>query len=62
MPGQARRSRHLFGGRLDQRDHDALDVLIDQDHPWGIMQRTDMFLHASRHVSMAKDAGNQRGA
>jgi hypothetical protein len=51
-----RRMRELFGERLQEQDRDALSVLIDEDHPLGIMRRSDTFLDASRHIYLARAA------
>ncbi len=47
------RMQELFGERLDAADHAALDVLIDEEHPLGVMRRKDVVLDASRHVYVA---------
>jgi SAM-dependent methyltransferase len=52
--GRLRRMRELFGEQLDQQDRDALDILIDENHPLGIMRRPEVFLDASRHVYIAR--------
>jgi hypothetical protein len=54
--GRLRGMRELLGGRLEEQDRDALDVLIDEDHALGIMQRPDVFLDASRHIYIARAA------
>lgn len=51
-----RRVREHFGERLDGQDLAALDVLIDENHPLGIMLRADAFLDASRHVYVSRTA------
>src|SRR5947209_1370574 len=38
------RTPEIAGEWLDQQDRDAIDVLIDEQHPLGIMQRPDVFL------------------
>ena len=48
------RMRELLAENLDRQDRDALDVLIDEGHPLGIMRRPDVFLDASRHVYIAR--------
>ena len=52
--GRLRRMREVFGERLDQEDREALEVLIDEDHPSGITQRPDAFFDASRHIYIAR--------
>ncbi len=52
--GRLQRMREIFGARLNGPDRDALDVLVDDDHPLGIMHRPDAFLDASRHVYVAR--------
>lgn len=47
------RGHDLFGEHLSDADRDALDALIDDENPNGIMQRDDVFLDASRHVYVA---------
>ncbi len=54
--GHLRRMREEFGEGLDEQDRGALDVLIDEGHPLGIMRRADAYLDASRHVYIAKTA------
>jgi hypothetical protein len=59
--GRRRRVRELLGERLAERDRDALDVLVDEGHPPGIMQRPGTrlrvsFLEASRHIHLARAA------
>lgn len=54
--GRLRRMRELFGDRLEKQDCEALDVLIDDNHPLGIMRRPDAFLDASRHIYIARAA------
>jgi hypothetical protein len=49
------RKRDLYGERLDEGDRAALDALIDEENPQGIMQRDDAFLDASRHVYVARN-------
>lgn len=49
-----RRMQELFAERLDAADRAALAVLIDEQHPLGVMRRDDVFLHASRHVYVAR--------
>jgi len=46
--------RELFGERYEKEDRDALDILIDDDHPLGIMRRPDVFLDTSRHIYVAR--------
>ncbi len=48
-----RRISELFAERLDAADRATLAVLIDEDHPLGVMRRNDVFLDASRHVYVA---------
>ena len=52
--GHLQRMRHVFDPWLEPSDRDALDVLIAEGHPLGIMQRDDAFLHASRHLYVAR--------
>ena len=47
------RMHELFADRLDAADRAALAVLVDRDHPLGVMRRDDVFLDASRHVYIA---------
>jgi SAM-dependent methyltransferase len=54
--GHLQRMRQLCGERLDEQDRDALDILIDEDQPLGIMRRADAFLDASRHIYVARAA------
>lgn len=54
--GRLRRMREVFGEHLEEGDRDALDVLIDEDNPLGIMRRPDAYLDASRHVYIARAA------
>jgi SAM-dependent methyltransferase len=54
--GRLRGMRERFGERLEEQDRDALDVLIDEDHPLGIMKRSDAFLDASRRIYIARAA------
>jgi SAM-dependent methyltransferase len=54
--GRLKRMRELFEEQLDRQDRDALDVLIDEEHPLGIMRRADVFLDASRHIYIARAA------
>jgi len=64
LPMEARRMvldrlrgmRERFGEHLEEQDRDALDVLIDEGHPLGIMQRSDAFLDGSRHIYIARAA------
>lgn len=52
--GRLRRMPELFGERLEVQDREALDVLIDESNPLGIMRRPDAFLDASRHIYIAR--------
>lgn len=52
--GYLRRMRQLVGERLDPQDHAALDVLMDEDAPLGIMRRKDAFLDVSRQIYVAR--------
>jgi SAM-dependent methyltransferase len=52
--GRLRRTRQLYGERLDEQDYDALAVLTDENHPLGIMRRADAFLDASRHIYVGR--------
>jgi SAM-dependent methyltransferase len=54
--GRLRRIGELFGERLAEQDRAALAVLIDEDHPLGIMRRPDVFLDASRHIYIGRAA------
>jgi len=54
--GQVRRIREESGDSLAEQDRAALNVLIDEGHPLGIMRRPDVFLDASRHVYIARSA------
>lgn len=54
--GQLRRMREVFGEPLEERDREALDVLIDEGQPLGVMRRPDVFLDASRHIYIARAA------
>jgi trans-aconitate methyltransferase len=54
--GRLQRMREMFAEQLDEQDRSALDVLIDEDHPLGIMRRPDAFLDASRHIYIARAA------
>lgn len=54
--GRLRGMRERFGGRLEQQDRDALEVLTDEGHALGIMRRPDAFLDASRHIYIARPA------
>jgi SAM-dependent methyltransferase len=64
LPMEARRlllervrgMRERFQERLEEHDRDTLDVLIDEEHPLGVMQRPDVFLDASRHIYIARTA------
>jgi hypothetical protein len=56
MLGRLRGMRERFAERLEEQDHDTLDVLIDEGHPLGIMRRPDAFLDASRHIYIARAA------
>ena len=49
--------RDLAGEHLDARDGEALDVLMDEDAPLGIMRRNDAFLDVSRQIYVARAAG-----
>jgi SAM-dependent methyltransferase len=51
--GRLRRMQELFAAELDAADRAALDVLIDESDPLGVMRRDDVFLDASRHVYVA---------
>lgn len=59
--GHLEMMRRLVGDQLETADHEALEVLIDEHHPLGIMQRPDAFLHASRHLYVARAAGDRNG-
>jgi len=54
--GRLRGIRERFAERLEEQDRHALDVLIDEDHPLGIMRRPDALLDASRHIYIARAA------
>ena len=54
--GYLRRMRHLVAERLDARDAETLDLLMDEDAPLGIMRREDAILHVSRRVYVARAA------
>ncbi|MBV9280181.1 MAG: class I SAM-dependent methyltransferase [Chloroflexi bacterium] len=58
--GYLRRLRELAGERLDAQDRGALDRLMDEDAPLGIMRREDAFLDVSRQVYVAR-AGEAGG-
>lgn len=55
--GYARRLSQLAEERLDLQDREALDVLIEEDSPLGIMRRQDVFLEVSRRIYVARAAG-----
>lgn len=52
--GHVRRMRDLIAEDIEEQDRNALDVLIDESHPLGIMRRPDVFLDASRHIYLAR--------
>jgi SAM-dependent methyltransferase len=54
--GRLRRMREMFAERLEEQDREALDVLIDEEHSLGVMQRPDVFLDASRHIYIVRAA------
>jgi SAM-dependent methyltransferase len=49
-----RRMRELAGERLDADDHAALDVLLDEDSPLGVMRREDTVFDVTRRVIVAR--------
>jgi ubiquinone/menaquinone biosynthesis C-methylase UbiE len=51
-----RQMRDMLGEGPEEQDRAALDVLIDEDHPLGVMRRPDAFLDASRHIYVARAA------
>lgn len=51
--GYLRHIRHRADDRLDEQDRQALDLLMDEDAPLGIMHREDVFLDVSRHIFVA---------
>ena len=48
------RTREHVADRADPADLQALDHLLDEDAPDGILRRPDAFLHASRHLFVAR--------
>jgi 2-polyprenyl-3-methyl-5-hydroxy-6-metoxy-1,4-benzoquinol methylase len=48
------RKSELFGERLDDQDRDALDALLEEDNPHGVMRLENVFLDATRHVYVAR--------
>jgi len=52
--GVLQRSREQLGGRLDDEDLRALDVLVDPDDPRSVLRRPDVHLSASRWVVIAR--------
>jgi len=52
--GRLQRARDLFAEQLEEGDGQALDVLIAEEHPLGVMRHPEVFLDASRHVYTAR--------
>ena len=48
------RTREHVADRADPADLEALDHLLDEDAPGGILRRPDALLHASRHLFVAR--------
>jgi SAM-dependent methyltransferase len=51
-----RRIREIGGDRLDAEDREAVDALLDEAAPLGLMRRDDAFLHVARHIYVARAA------
>jgi SAM-dependent methyltransferase len=52
--GHLRRSRGQLEQLLDAEDLSALDVLVDDNDPRGVMRRPDVFVAASRQILIAQ--------
>jgi SAM-dependent methyltransferase len=52
------RTREHVEGFADADDLAVLDRLVDEDDPAGILRRPDAFIHASRHLFVARAAGD----
>ncbi len=54
---QLQRTRQQLADQADPSDLAALDTLLDDTSPTGLAQRPDVFLHASRHLFIARNPG-----
>jgi len=52
--GHLQRSRKLAAERLGAEDNEVIAVLMDPDHPQGVMHRPDVFLHTAPNLYVAR--------